>query len=50
MAKIEPSEITLLAGLKIIKTPIKPVNMAVHRRQPNFSPKNGTDQPATIRG
>ena len=50
IAKIDPSEITLLVGLKIIKTPIKPVSIAVHLRQPNFSPKKGTDKPATMRG
>ena len=50
IAKIDPSEMTLLPGLKIMRTPIKPVSIAVHLRQPNFSPKKGTDKPATIRG
>ena len=37
-------------GLKITITPTKPTNIAVHRLQPNFSPRKGTDKPATIRG
>ena len=50
MAKTDPSEIILLLGLKIIMTPMKPIRIAVQRRHPNFSPKKGTDKPATIRG
>ena len=49
-AYIAPSEITLVVGLNMIITPTKPTKIAVHLRQPNFSPKKGTDKPATIRG
>ena len=50
IAKIDPSVITFVFGLKIIITPIKPVKIAIHLLQPNLSPRNGTDKPATING
>ena len=37
-------------GLNIISTPTKPKTIALQRLQPNFSPKNGTERPATISG
>ena len=49
-AKIEPIEKMLNPGLNIISTPTKPKAIALQRLQPNFSPKNGTERPATISG
>ena len=49
-AKIEPIEKMLKPGLYIIRTPMKPKNIALQRLQPNFSPRKGTERPATISG
>ena len=49
-AKIDPIEKMLNPGLNIIITPTKPKAIALQRLQPNFSPKNGTERPATISG
>ena len=49
-AKIEPIEKMVKPGLNIINTPMKPKAIALQRRQPNLSPKKGTERPATIRG
>ena len=37
-------------GLTIIKTPIKPINIAKTRCHPNFSPNTGTAKNAAIIG
>ena len=50
IAKTDPSEITFVVGLKITITPINPMNIANHLLHPNFSPRKGTDKPATING
>ncbi len=47
-AKIDPPEKISALGLKIIITPTKPAAIALHLLQPNFSPKKGTESPATI--
>ena len=50
IGKIDHSEITFVVGLKITITPINPVKIANHLLHPNFSPRKGTDKPATING
>ena len=44
-----PEKISKL-GLIIIITPKNPKAIALHLLQPNFSPKKGTESPATING
>src|ERR1700753_1527897 len=50
-AATAPSDTKLdVDGLSIVRTPIKPTQMAAQRRQPTCSPSSGTESAVTMSG